>query len=86
MISNTKFAISAAALLLISGAQAHHEDPVGVTNCTGVYYEDINAAFYDCLNERGTIESRSEVYYDNLLEHECSNVTYANLTVMFNGT
>ena len=85
MFKKTKLAISAVVLLFISGSQANHVKAVA-NNCTGTFHEDINAAFYECMNERGSIESRSEVYYDTLLEHECSNVTYGNLTMMYNGT
>ena len=86
MLQNSKLAISAAALLF-AGVQAQHEGaPAAPSNCTGVYYHDINAAFYECLDERGVLESKSSVYYQSLLEHECSNVTYGNLTAVFNGT
>ena len=58
--------ISAILILSIATAiNASHLtcNTTGNLNCTGYYYKDINAAFLDCFNEKGHLESRDEEFF-----------------------
>ena len=55
-------------------------------NCTGFFYEDINAAFVDCFDMNGVLLSRKENFFTSALQKECNSTDYASLEVSLNGT
>ena len=49
--------------LLSSSALAQLQFPEAPSNCTGYFYENINAAFLDCYDEAGVLQSRQDNFY-----------------------
>ena len=47
-------------------------------NCTGFFYEDINAAFVDCFDMNGVLLSRKENFFTSALQKECNSTDYAH--------
>lgn len=50
MTTHKKLVLSSIAVLCMKGALSTICMPEGQSNCTGFYYDDINAAFVDCYD------------------------------------
>lgn len=76
MLKKSTLALSTVGVLSL--ASAHHISPCDfeVGNCTGFYYNDINAAFLDCFDANGVIISRKEAFYTSPLVSECNSTSW----------
>src|SRR3989337_3637326 len=83
----TKIVLSSCALLCLKGVLGTPlcvpEQP---SNCTGFFYDDINAAFVDCFDVEGGLLSRSEHFYTTPLVKECNSTSFMELSVSLNST
>jgi hypothetical protein len=84
MIKNSRVALST--IGLIAGANALHTLPPASSNCTGYFYEDINAAFTDCFDSNGVLVSREENFFKSMLGRDCSNTTFSALQESLSGS
>ena len=55
-------------------------------NCTGFFYEDINAAFVDCFDMNGVLLSRKENFFTSALQKECNSTSFSAFEQSLNGT
>lgn len=79
--------LSTIAVVSLAGVQAGITDCYNSnSNCTGYFYEDINAAFVDCHNSNGVLTNREEQYYTEDLEKECNSTIWGNLIEGMNMT
>jgi hypothetical protein len=87
MKRNSLLSLSTIAVVTLAGVQAGLTDCYNKSsNCTGFFYEDINAAFVDCQNADGVLVNREEQYYTEDLEKECASDIWGNLTQGMNST
>lgn len=57
--------LSAIAVVSLAGVQAGIRDCMSMSsNCTGYFYNDINAAFVECFNSKGVITNREEQFFE----------------------
>lgn len=54
------------------------------SNCTGYYYEDINAAFVDCYDTDGVLVSRQEEFFTSPLVKECHTAMVSDVMAIIN--
>jgi hypothetical protein len=86
MIPKTYLALSTLALLSLTNVQANLKScNVTGNNCTGYFYEDINAAFVDCFDMNGVIISREEEFFTSQLHKRCNSTTFSELVSSLNG-
>jgi hypothetical protein len=87
MFKKSTLVLSTIAVLSLAEVSAQIFDcQSSSANCAGYFYEDINAAFVDCYNAKGFLESRKENFYTSPLEKECNSTTYASFNATLNGT
>jgi hypothetical protein len=55
-------------------------------NCSGYFYEDINAAFVDCFDANGVLLSRKESFYTGFLFKDCNSTSFSTFEQSLNGT
>jgi len=72
-------------VLTLAGSQAQVYNTTSNPNCTGAYYEDINAVFVDCFDMDGLV-SRIEHFYPSPLEKRCNTTNFNEFLVELNRT
>ena len=62
---NNKRALTLTTIAMLSLSSATSQIPVldANSNCSGYFYEDINAAFIDCYDKDGVLTDRNEYFY-----------------------
>lgn len=64
MFKKQTLALSTIAMLSLANVQAElSQCTTAGKNCTGYFYEDINAAFVDCFDMNGVLMTREEDFY-----------------------
>ena len=82
---NKKIVLSSIAVVCLKGTLGNICIPEG-GNCTGFFYDDINAAFVDCYDENGGLLSRSENFFTTPLVKECNSTSFVDFKVSLNST
>ena len=67
MLKKSTLAISTIGVLSVATVQAQLSSCDLAGNCTGFFYEDINAAFVDCFDMNGVLVSRKENFFNSAL-------------------
>ena len=86
MLKKTSLALTSAGFLSLAAAKHLSICDFEVGNCTGYFYNDINAAFVDCHDSNGVLQSRKEAFFTYPLQKECNTTDGASLMKSMNGT
>jgi hypothetical protein len=87
MLKKSTLVLSTIGVLSLSAVRAAQLSSCDFTgNCTGYFYEDINAAFVDCFDMNGVLVSRKENFYTTALQKECNSTDFATFEQSLNGT
>jgi hypothetical protein len=85
MFKKSTLALSTIAVLSLSSISAQITNCTQNSNCTGYFYEDINAAFIDCYDMNGMIIERKENFYTSTLEKECNSTSFSAFNQTISG-
>jgi hypothetical protein len=86
MLKKSTLVLSTIGVLSLATVQGQLSSCDFTGNCTGFFYEDINAAFVDCFDMNGVLLSRKENFYTSALEKECNSTSYTAFEQSLNGT
>ena len=86
MLKKSTLVLSTIGAISLAQAQQQLSSCDLAGNCTGFFYDDINAAFVDCFDMNGVLVSRKENFFTSALQKECASTDYASLELSLNGT
>lgn len=86
MLKKSTLALSAIGAISLATVQAQLSSCDFNGNCTGFFYEDVNAAFVDCFDQNGVLVSRKENFFTSALQKECASTDFSSLEASLNGT
>ena len=86
MFKNSTLILSSIAVMSLLEASAQITNCTSNINCSGFFYEEINAAFIDCFDSNGILQTRKENFYTSTLEKQCNSTYFSDFNISLNGT